>query len=71
MRYLLIILFVVFSFSAQADEKELLTVEQLTRSKTEGGVFQLLEWSKDHTLFVSALRATGLNEELDKIVHGQ
>lgn len=56
----------VSSVAYGQDTKQLLTVEQLTRSQYEGGVFQLLEWSKDHTLFVSALRMTGLNEELDK-----
>lgn len=67
MKYFLILFLVVFSCPAQAEVRGgLLTVEQLTRSRHEGGVFQLLEWSKDHTLFVSALRATGLNEELDK-----
>ncbi|PCI00263.1 MAG: hypothetical protein COB76_03910 [Alphaproteobacteria bacterium] len=70
MKYFLILCFLIFPLSAHAkqgpNKDNLLTVDQLTRSHHEGGVFQLLQWSKDHTLFVSALLLTGLNEELDK-----
>lgn len=65
MKYFIILCLILMPLTAKAKE-ELLSVEQLTRSQYEGGVFQLLEWSKDHTLFVAALRSTGLNEELDK-----
>jgi uncharacterized surface protein with fasciclin (FAS1) repeats len=63
--FFLFFLFSVIPVHAQL-KKDLLSVEELTQSQYDSGVFQLLEWSRDHTLFVSALRVTGLNEELDK-----
>lgn len=65
MRFLLLIALLLLSSPAYAD-KELMSVEQLTKSQYDSGVFQFLEWSKDHTLFVAGLKATGLNEVLDK-----
>jgi uncharacterized surface protein with fasciclin (FAS1) repeats len=66
MRILLfIVAFVCLSFPVMSQEP-VMTPDQLKRSNYKGSVFDLLQFSKHHKLFVMALKTTGLDNELQK-----
>ena len=65
MRILCLCLLLFVSIPVMAQEA-VMTPDHLKRSAYEGSVFDLLQYSKYHKLFVAALKATGLDEELNK-----
>ena len=65
MRFIFVLLFLILTGHAYAQDA-VMTPDQLKRSAYEGSVYDLLQFSKYHKLFVMALQTTGLNAELQK-----
>lgn len=63
--FFVLLAFVLYPVAVFASDEPLGEAE-LRRSAKERSVFQLLESSSQHKLFVSALKMTGLDKELEK-----